>query len=60
MFYPVNLKVGGERVLVVGGGPLALHKARSLRKAGARVRAVSPSFTPGFRRLKIERLESGC
>ena len=56
MFYPVNLRIGGELALVVGGGPLALHKARTLRRAGAQVRVISPSFTPGFRRLKVERV----
>ena len=35
---------------------IALQKARALRKAVADVTAVSPTFTPAFRRLRIRRL----
>jgi len=51
MLYPVNLKLEGEKALVVGGGRVAFDKARGLLKAGARVTAVSPEFAPAFRRL---------
>jgi uroporphyrin-III C-methyltransferase/precorrin-2 dehydrogenase/sirohydrochlorin ferrochelatase len=50
------LKVKGEPCLVVGGGAVALQKARALRRAGADVTAVSPAFTPAFRRLAVRRL----
>ncbi len=56
MYLPVSLKVGGEPCLVVGGGPVALRKARDLLRAGARVRAVSPAFDPAFRRLRVRLL----
>ncbi len=52
MYFPVSLKVGGERCLVVGGGAVAARKARSLLRAGARVTAVSPSFVPRFPRVR--------
>jgi uroporphyrin-III C-methyltransferase/precorrin-2 dehydrogenase/sirohydrochlorin ferrochelatase len=51
MYFPASLKVGGERCLVVGGGAVALRKARALRRAGARVVAVGPAFSPGFARI---------
>ncbi|HVE40537.1 MAG TPA: bifunctional precorrin-2 dehydrogenase/sirohydrochlorin ferrochelatase [Planctomycetota bacterium] len=51
------LKVNGEPCLIVGGGAVALQKARALRKAGADVTAVSPDFTPAFRRLAVRRLK---
>jgi uroporphyrin-III C-methyltransferase/precorrin-2 dehydrogenase/sirohydrochlorin ferrochelatase len=35
----------------VGGGPVALAKARSLRDAGARITAVSPDVLPELRPL---------
>ncbi|HET6836201.1 MAG TPA: bifunctional precorrin-2 dehydrogenase/sirohydrochlorin ferrochelatase [Acidimicrobiales bacterium] len=44
--YPVNLIVDGRRCLVVGGGPVALHKVRGLVGAGARVTVVDPELEP--------------
>ncbi len=40
--YPVNLELSGQRVLVVGGGPVAARKVAGLRSADARVTVVSP------------------
>lgn len=51
MYYPVSLKVKGETCLVVGGGKVALQKARALRGAGARVRVVAPEVDPRVARL---------
>jgi uroporphyrin-III C-methyltransferase / precorrin-2 dehydrogenase / sirohydrochlorin ferrochelatase len=56
MYYPLMLKVKDEACLVVGGGPVALQKARALKKAGADVTAVSRDFSPAFRRLNIRRV----
>lgn len=40
--YPLGLKVAGRLVVVVGGGPVAARRVRSLVEAGARVRVVAP------------------
>ena len=56
MYYPLMLKVKGEPCLVVGGGTVALQKARALRRAGADVTAVSPEFSPAFEKLSIRRI----
>jgi siroheme synthase-like protein len=40
--FPLFLRLSGRLVLVVGGGPVALEKARSLSAAGARLRVVAP------------------
>jgi uroporphyrin-III C-methyltransferase/precorrin-2 dehydrogenase/sirohydrochlorin ferrochelatase len=40
--YPLGLKVAGRLVVVVGGGPVAARRVRSLVDAGARVRLVAP------------------
>ena len=49
--YPVNLVVDGRRCLVVGGGPVALQKARGLVEAGARVTVVAPRLDTTIREL---------
>jgi siroheme synthase-like protein len=40
--FPLFLKLGGRRVLVVGGGPVATAKVRALREAGAEIFVVAP------------------
>jgi siroheme synthase-like protein len=52
--YPVNLIVDGRPCLVVGGGPIALHKVRGLVEAGARVTVVSPQLDPGIAELAAD------
>lgn len=42
LYYPVNLDIQGRKCLVVGGGNIAEHKARSLLECGAAVKVVSP------------------
>ena len=42
--YPINLSLGGRRCLVVGGGPVALSKARELVVCGAEVHVVAPEI----------------
>lgn len=49
--YPVLLKLEGQRAVVVGGGPVAQRKVRTLLRAGAEVTVVSPQVTPGLARL---------
>lgn len=46
MSYPVNLQLGGERVLVVGGGAVAARKVAGLLRAGAAVTVVAPEAVP--------------
>jgi len=53
--YPIVLDLGGRRAVVVGGGKVALRKARSLADAGADVRVVAPQLAPEF--AADERLE---
>lgn len=44
--YAVNLELTGQRVLVVGGGPVAARKVTGLLQAGAVVTVVAPDAVP--------------
>ena len=44
MLFPTFLKLGGRRVLLVGGGPVAAGKLRGLLDAGAAVTVVAPEI----------------
>jgi precorrin-2 dehydrogenase / sirohydrochlorin ferrochelatase len=44
-FYPLLLNLAGKECLVVGGGKVAVRKARMLLRFGASVRVVSPAAT---------------
>lgn len=57
MLFPLFLKLAGRAVLLVGGGPVATSKARTLAEAGARVQVVSPELTPELR-IQVAAAES--
>ena len=46
--YPLSLRLEGRRVLVVGGGAVALRRVAGLREAGAEVVLVAPRLTPAL------------
>lgn len=50
-YYPVFLRLGGERCVVIGGGDVAERKVASLLEAGAKVTVVSPTLTAGLAEL---------
>ncbi|HXA33127.1 MAG TPA: bifunctional precorrin-2 dehydrogenase/sirohydrochlorin ferrochelatase [Acidimicrobiales bacterium] len=49
--YPVALVVDGRQCLVVGGGPIATHKAEGLLNCRAHVTVVAPQISERLRRL---------
>jgi uroporphyrin-III C-methyltransferase/precorrin-2 dehydrogenase/sirohydrochlorin ferrochelatase len=51
VLYPLHLDVAGKRVLVVGGGPVAVRRARAAAACGADVLLVAPEAPadPGVR-----------
>ena len=50
-YYPAFLDLNNRKSVVVGGGKVAERKVRSLLKAGAVVKIVSPDVTPGLKKL---------
>ena len=52
MRYPLFLELTGQPATVIGGGPVATRKTRSLLAAGACVTVITPVATPALRRLK--------
>ncbi|MFE7509478.1 uroporphyrinogen-III C-methyltransferase [Promicromonospora sp. NPDC057488] len=51
--YPLGLQVAGRLVVVVGGGPVAARRVRSLVDAGARVRVVAPHSVLGEQGIAV-------
>jgi uroporphyrin-III C-methyltransferase/precorrin-2 dehydrogenase/sirohydrochlorin ferrochelatase len=49
--YPVSLALEGRSVLLVGGGTIALAKARALATSGAHLRVVAPVVRPDLQLL---------
>ena len=50
-YYPTFLNLVGKRVLLFGGGVVALRKAQALSGAKARVTAISKDFSEAFLRF---------
>jgi siroheme synthase-like protein len=48
--YLTGLRLAGRRVVVVGGGPVAVRRIVRLREAGAQVRVIAPSVLPDLAR----------
>jgi precorrin-2 dehydrogenase/sirohydrochlorin ferrochelatase len=53
--YPIFLELGGRRVVVVGGGPVAVRKIRALLEAGARLVVVTEEASDVLTALCTER-----
>ena len=49
--YPINLKIENRKVVVVGGGEVALRKIRGLLEAGALVKVIAPEICAGVEEL---------
>ena len=54
-YFPIFLKLAGERVLVVGGGEVALRKVRLLLRAEARIQIVARELHAELTQLGLAR-----
>src|SRR3974390_3380360 len=55
-YFPIFLDLKAERVLVVGGGEVALRKVRLLERTGAKITLIAPQVLPELE----ERAASGA
>ena len=51
-YYPIAVDLAGKRCLIVGGGEVALRKARSLVEAGAGVAVIAREPDPRFAEME--------
>lgn len=47
-FLPVSVNITEKKILIVGGGNVALHKATILKRFADNVTVISPEFLNGF------------
>ncbi len=52
--YPAFLDMTGKKVIVVGGGPVAVSKVEGLVRAGADVTVVAPAIRPELERADVQ------
>jgi uroporphyrin-III C-methyltransferase / precorrin-2 dehydrogenase / sirohydrochlorin ferrochelatase len=57
--YPIALDLAGRAVVVVGGGHVALRRARALVEAGAVVTVIAPQVRPEFDGLGVHVVPRG-
>lgn len=50
-FMPININIEGKRIVMIGGGKVALHKATILRRYTDRAVVVARQFAEGFHSL---------
>ncbi|MDR2986355.1 MAG: NAD(P)-dependent oxidoreductase, partial [Nocardiopsaceae bacterium] len=51
--YPIELELAGRRTVVVGGGAVALRRAKALVESGAKVTVVAPDVSPELDTLPV-------
>ena len=50
-FLPINIRISDARILIVGGGRVATHKASILSRYTERVTVVAPEVSDGIKAL---------
>jgi siroheme synthase-like protein len=57
LFLPVSLQIAGKKLVIVGGGNVALHKANLLRRFTDEAEVIAPAFHPGFDNLPFRQIK---
>ena len=57
IFLPVCLNITDKKILVVGGGKVALHKISSILKYTKNITVLSPEFAEGILDLGLETIK---
>ena len=57
--FPMLIPLEGKKALVIGGGPIALRRARTLLRCGASVTAVALRFCEGWSELHCQQCIRG-
>lgn len=50
-FLPININIEGRRIVIIGGGRVALHKATILSRFTDSATVIAPDFKDGFEEL---------
>ncbi len=57
-FFPLFFNLKDKRILVIGGGAVALRKVRLLQPTGARITVIAPEMRPEIGQLKGVRVRT--
>lgn len=52
-YIPVCLNVRGKRIVMIGGGAVALHKLKTITRFARRVTVIAPMVLPGIKKLSV-------
>lgn len=53
-FLPINIRISDARILIVGGGRVATHKATILSRFTERVTVIAPQVSDGIKTLPFQ------
>ncbi|MDR2118009.1 MAG: bifunctional precorrin-2 dehydrogenase/sirohydrochlorin ferrochelatase [Tannerellaceae bacterium] len=53
-FLPVSINIRRKKILIIGGGKVAFHKATVLSRFSCKAKVIAPRFYPGFEDLPFE------
>ena len=54
-YFPMFIDLTGKKILVAGGGAIALRRVRTLLRFGADIQVTAPEFCEEMKRLEKEK-----